>query len=40
VRAARRGGCRLLYTEDFLHGQRFDDLEVVNPFLQEPGPKP
>jgi predicted nucleic acid-binding protein len=31
--AATEGQCSLIYTEDFQHGQRFEDLEVENPFL-------
>lgn len=33
VRVATRAGCSVLFTEDLQHGQRFGDLEVVNPFL-------
>ena len=33
VRAALVSGCRTLYSEDLQHGQRFEALEVVNPFL-------
>ena len=33
VRAALVSGCRVLYTEDLQNGQRFENLEVVNPFL-------
>ena len=32
VRAALDAGCTTLYTEDMQAGQRFDELEVVNPF--------
>jgi predicted nucleic acid-binding protein len=32
VAAAQQSGCSVLYTEDLQHGQRFGDLEVVNPF--------
>jgi predicted nucleic acid-binding protein len=32
VQAALDAGCTTLYTEDMQAGQRFDDLEVVNPF--------
>jgi len=32
VRAAQVSGCTRLYTEDLHHGQRFDGLEIVNPF--------
>jgi hypothetical protein len=28
-----RGGAQTLYTEDLTHGQRFDALTVVNPFI-------
>ena len=33
VEAALRGGAQTLYTEDLTHGQRFDTLTVVNPFI-------
>lgn len=33
VQAALEGGCAVLYTEDLNHGQRFDSLEIRNPFL-------
>lgn len=33
VRAAQASGCSVLYTEDLQHGQRFDSVAVVNPFL-------
>jgi predicted nucleic acid-binding protein len=32
VQAALDAGCAVLYTEDLHAGQRFGDLEVVNPF--------
>jgi predicted nucleic acid-binding protein len=32
VQSALDAGCTTLYTEDMQAGQRFDDLEVVNPF--------
>jgi predicted nucleic acid-binding protein len=32
VAAALEGKCRVLYSEDFQHGQRFGDLQVLNPF--------
>jgi len=32
VQAALDGGCTTLFTEDLQAGQRFDVLEVVNPF--------
>lgn len=33
VRAAIKSGCSVLFTEDLQHGQRFGELEVVNPFV-------
>jgi len=33
IEAALRGGANTLYTEDLTHGQRFDALTVVNPFI-------
>jgi predicted nucleic acid-binding protein len=33
VAAARESQCKLLYTEDLRHGQRFGELQVQNPFL-------
>ena len=41
VQAALDAGCTTLYTEDLQAGQRFGDLEVVNPFADaahEPAP--
>ena len=32
VQAALDAGCTVLYTEDLQAGQRFGDLEIVNPF--------
>jgi predicted nucleic acid-binding protein len=32
VAAALQGGCKVLYSEDFQHQQRFGDLVVENPF--------
>ena len=32
VAAAKRLGCRRLFSEDFQHGQRIGDLEVIDPF--------
>jgi predicted nucleic acid-binding protein len=37
LRAAGASGCRTLYSEDLQHGQRFDAVKVVNPFLEAPG---
>ena len=31
--AARRLGCDVLYSEDLSHGQDYDGVKVVNPFL-------
>lgn len=36
VAAAQRGGSRFLLTEDFQHEQRFEQLQVVDPFRSEP----
>lgn len=36
IAAAQSQGCRYLLTEDLQHGQRFGELEVVNPFVVEP----
>jgi predicted nucleic acid-binding protein len=33
VAAALEADCRVLYTEDLQHGQKFDNLRVQNPFL-------
>lgn len=33
VSAAIQAECKVLYTEDLQHGQRFGSLEIVNPFL-------
>ena len=33
VRAAIRGQCKVLYTEDLQHRQVFQGLRVVNPFI-------
>jgi predicted nucleic acid-binding protein len=33
VASAWEGPCAVLYSEDFQHGQRFGDLQIVNPFL-------
>lgn len=32
VRSAQATGSRILLTEDLQHGQRYDGLEIVNPF--------
>jgi predicted nucleic acid-binding protein len=31
--AATQAQCKILYSEDFQHGQKFDHLQIVNPFL-------
>ena len=33
VASAQEAKCGILYSEDFQNGQRFDDLEIRNPFL-------
>jgi predicted nucleic acid-binding protein len=33
IAAARELGCRAIYSEDFSHGQDYDGVTVVNPFL-------
>ena len=33
LRAAQTSNCRILYSEDFQHGQVFDGVEIVDPFL-------
>ena len=33
VQSALQAGCTTLFSEDFQSGARFDDLEVVNPFV-------
>jgi predicted nucleic acid-binding protein len=33
VAAALEANCRILYTEDLQHNQKFDNLRVQNPFL-------
>ncbi len=32
--AAKEAGCHTLYTEDLNHGQNYDGVQVVNPFLE------
>jgi predicted nucleic acid-binding protein len=34
---ARAGGCSFLLTEDLQHGQDLEGVQVVNPFLEQPG---
>jgi predicted nucleic acid-binding protein len=34
VAAAQRAGCSTLYSEDFQHGQRIDELTIRNPFVE------
>jgi predicted nucleic acid-binding protein len=36
VAAAKTASCGFLLTEDLQDGQKFDGVEVVNPFLREP----
>lgn len=33
LNAARSGGAKTLYTEDFSHGQLYGDVRAVNPFI-------
>jgi predicted nucleic acid-binding protein len=33
LRAAKQGGCRVLFSEDFQHGREIEGVRVVNPFL-------
>lgn len=33
IAAAQQLGCHTLYSEDLTHGQSFDGLQVINPFL-------
>jgi predicted nucleic acid-binding protein len=33
LRMAKQTGCRVLLTEDMQHGQDFDGVKIVNPFL-------
>jgi predicted nucleic acid-binding protein len=33
LRCAKQAGCSVLLTEDMQHGQVFDGLKIVNPFL-------
>ncbi len=33
VASARETGCRILYSEDLIHGQDYDGAKVVNPFV-------
>lgn len=32
VRAAKEGGCSVLYSEDLQHGRSIDGVRIVNPF--------
>jgi len=34
LHAARRGGAKTLYSEDFSHGQLYGDVRVLNPFIE------
>jgi predicted nucleic acid-binding protein len=33
LHSARKSGCRVVLTEDMQHGQEFDGVKIVNPFL-------
>ena len=37
LRAAQASNCTTLYSEDFQHGQVFDAVETINPFLPTRG---
>jgi len=37
IAAARELGCRIIYSEDLIHGQDYDGVKVTNPFLPDPG---
>jgi len=32
VGAAKKGGCKVLFTEDLSHGMRLEGVEIINPF--------
>lgn len=34
LHAAQRGGAKILYSEDFSHGQLYGEVRVLNPFLE------
>lgn len=36
VAAAQQQGCRYLLSEDMQHGQRFDSVQILNPFVVGP----
>ena len=33
IAGALQGGCKIIYSEDFQHGQKLAGLEILNPFL-------
>lgn len=33
IAAAQQMGCTTIYSEDLIHGQRYDTVKVINPFL-------
>ena len=35
IASARDSGCLEIYTEDMQHGQKLDDLIIINPFMQD-----
>ena len=37
LQSARRMGCEVLWTEDFIDGQSYDGVTVKNPFRNESG---
>lgn len=38
--AAKQLGCHTVYSEDLSHGQDYDGVRVLNPFLNAPAPAP
>ena len=36
VSAAKKGGCRVLFTEDLSHGMKLAGVEIINPFKGNP----
>ena len=36
VAAAQQQGCSVLLTEDLQHGQQFDSVRILNPFITGP----
>lgn len=36
IAAAKELGANTIYSEDMAHGQKYDGIQVVNPFVQQP----